>query len=60
MPEKSIMILIDGTGWKTGAINWLKNAVKEKKYTTEENRDKEIFVFSLTEFFTWANLTFNK
>ncbi len=60
MPEKSIMILIDGAGWKAGSIKWLKNAVKEKKYTTDENRDKEIFVFSLTEFFTWANKTFNK
>ena len=60
MPEKSIMILIDGGGWKTGAIKWLKDAVQQKKYTTEENDDKKIFVFSLTEFFTWANKTFNK
>ncbi|MFV0392403.1 MAG: PD-(D/E)XK nuclease superfamily protein [Paludibacteraceae bacterium] len=60
MPEKSIMILIDGAGWKRGAIKWLKDAVKEKKYTTEENKDKEILVFSLTDFFTWANKTFNK
>jgi hypothetical protein len=60
MPEKSIMILIDGGGWKTGAIKWLKDAVQQKKYTTEENNDKKIFVFSLTEFFTWANKTFNK
>lgn len=60
MPEKSILILIDGEGWKDGAIKWLKDAVKEKKYTTDENRNKEILVFSLTEFFTWANMTFNK
>lgn len=60
MPEKSIMILIDGSGWKSGAIKWLKDAVKEKKYTTEENKDKEILVFSLADFFTWANKTFNK
>lgn len=60
MPEKSIMILIDGAGWKSGAIKWLKDAVNMKKYTTEENRDKDILVFSLTDFFTWANKTFNK
>lgn len=60
MPENSIMILIDGAGWKAGAIKWLKDAVKQKKYTTEETKNKEIFVFSLTEFFTWANKTFNK
>ncbi|HOF99133.1 MAG TPA: hypothetical protein PLD44_07095, partial [Paludibacteraceae bacterium] len=33
MPEETIMILIDGSGWKTGAIKWLKDAVKQKKYT---------------------------
>jgi hypothetical protein len=60
MPEKNIMILIDGSGWKAGAIKWLKEAVREKKYTTAANNDKEIYVFNLTEFFTWANTTFNK
>lgn len=60
MPENSIMILIDGAGWKAGAIKWLKDAVKQKKYTTEETKNKNIMVFSLTEFFTWANKTFNK
>lgn len=60
MPEKNIIILIDGTGWKPGALKWLKDAVKEKKYTTEANKDKVIQVFNLTEFFTWANVMFNK
>ena len=60
MPEKDIIILIDGDGWKNGAIQWLKNAVKEQKYTTENNNDKKILVFNLKEFFTWANKTFNK
>jgi hypothetical protein len=60
MPENSIMILIDGAGWKAGAIQWLKDAVTQKKYTTEETKNKNIMVFSLTEFFTWGNRTFNK
>ncbi|MCX7929007.1 MAG: 4-diphosphocytidyl-2C-methyl-D-erythritol kinase [Patescibacteria group bacterium] len=60
MPENLIMILIDGAGWKSGAIKWLKDAVIQKKYTTEETKNKEILVFSLAEFFTWANKTFNK
>jgi hypothetical protein len=60
MPENSIMILIDGDGWKAGAIKWLKDAVNNKKYTNEHNRNKNILVFNLTEFFTWANTTFNK
>ncbi len=60
MPENSIMILIDGAGWKAGAIKWLKDAVKQKKYTTEQTKQKNIMIFTLTEFFTWANQTFNK
>jgi len=58
MPESTIMILIDGDGWKQGAIKWLKDAVEQKKYTTEELRNKKIMVFNLKEFFTWANNTF--
>lgn len=42
MPEREIMILIDGAGWKEGAINWLKFAVQQKKYTTKKNEDKII------------------
>lgn len=57
MPENMIMILIDGKGWKEGAIEWLKDSVKNKKYV-QESHQKEILVFSLTEFFTWANKTF--
>jgi hypothetical protein len=60
MPENSIMILIDGAGWKAGAIKWLRDAIKQKKYTTETNMQKNIMIFNLTEFFTWANKTFNK
>ena len=55
MPEKHILIVIDGAGWKSGAIPWLKNAAASKKYITPENEDKKIEVLSLTEFMTWAN-----
>lgn len=58
MPEQNIMILIDGTGWKAGAIKWLKKAVEEKKYTAADNRQKNIQVLSLGEFLTWANQIF--
>ena len=60
MPEKDIMILIDGDGFKPGAKTWLKNAIEQKLYTSEENCDINIRVFSLTEFFTWANNTFQE
>ncbi len=58
MPENDVMILIDGEGFKAGAKTWLRKAVKEKLYTTESSKSKNIMVFSLSEFFTWANKTF--
>ncbi|MDR2633766.1 MAG: 4-diphosphocytidyl-2C-methyl-D-erythritol kinase [Treponema sp.] len=58
MPEKQVVIIVDGDGARSGAVSWLKDAVRDKKYTTESNQDKEIRVFSLTEFIQWANKTF--
>ena len=60
MPEKSIMILIDGPGWKAGAIKWLKDAIRNTAYMNNEKNKKDILVLSLSEFFAWANNTFNK
>jgi hypothetical protein len=60
MPEQSILILIDGPGWKPGSIKWLREAVNQKKYTTGVNNEKKILVFNLSEFFAWANTTFNR
>lgn len=60
MPEDWIIIIIDGTGWKLGAIEWLKTAIKEKRYTNETNRHKTIKVMSLADFLTWSNQTFKK
>jgi len=58
MPESHIIIVIDGEGWKKGAVEWLKTAVAKKKYMTVKNADKMIQVFNLQEFITWANRTF--
>jgi len=58
MPEKEIIIIIDGGGAKAGSVVWLKDAVKSKKYTAEHNNDKVIHVFSLSEFIQWANIRF--
>ncbi len=57
MPEKHILIIIDGKGWKTGAIPWLKEAAAHRKYTSTVNADKKIEILSLTEFMAWANIT---
>ncbi len=59
MPENHIIIIIDGEGWKKGAVEWLRNAALTKKYTNPENFDKRIEVFSLSSFLTWANNTFH-
>lgn len=55
MPEENILILIDGDGWKSGSLTWLKNAVKNALYTTDLSKQKNIQVFHLKEFMTWAN-----
>ncbi|MEM7184029.1 MAG: PD-(D/E)XK nuclease superfamily protein [Spirochaetota bacterium] len=58
MPEEHVIVLIDGDGFKEGAIRWLKQAVAEQKYITQENQNKLIQVFDLKGFITWANNTF--
>ncbi|WP_029409769.1 PD-(D/E)XK nuclease superfamily protein [Treponema pedis] len=58
MPEKEIVIIIDGGGAKAGSIEWLKNTIQTKKYTSDINNDKTIHVFNLTEFIQWANKRF--
>ena len=55
MPEKHIVVVIDGKGWKTGAIPWLKEAAANRKYTNASNANKKIEILSLTEFMAWAN-----
>lgn len=57
MPEKDILLIIDGDGWKKGAIEWLENAVKSRKYM-KFGAEKNILVLDLKKFFTWANKTF--
>ena len=58
MPETEIVIIVDGGGARQGAIAWLKEVGKSKKYTSEHNRNKIIHIFSLSEFIQWANIQF--
>ena len=58
MPQKDIIILIDGEGFKDGAKRWIRKAAKKLPYANGERKDKNIMVFSLSEFMTWANNTF--
>ena len=55
MPETDIIIIAGGGGMKPGAIPWLKDAVSQQKYVSSETPKKNIQVFSIEEFMTWAN-----
>ena len=48
MPEREIFLLVDGNGYKSGALAWLKKAAAEQSVKT-------IHVFNLVEFLIWAN-----
>lgn len=48
MPEREIILLIDGNGYKPGALAWLKQAAGSQ-------HEKSIRVFNLAEFLIWAN-----
>ena len=52
MMEKEVMIIIDGRGWKDGAIPWLKDAVSKSE------QKERIKIFSLAEFLAWGNKSF--
>ncbi len=54
MPEPTVVILIDGKGYKDGALAWLKRAAAASAASGE----KDIRVFDMAEFVIWANSTF--
>lgn len=58
MPEKHIVIIVDGGGAKEGAVRWLKNASHNRIYADEKSSSKNIEVMDLSGFLRWANLTF--
>lgn len=58
MPERHVIIVIDGDGWRPQALGWLRHAAAAKAYTTPANDAKTVQVLSLAEFITWANGTF--
>ncbi len=57
MPESTIIIIVDGGGYKTGALQWLKEVSEDNTYV-KNSEHKDIKVFSLAEFMVWANRTF--
>lgn len=57
MPETDIIIIAGGGGMKPGAIPWLKDAVRQKKYVLPGMPEKNIQVLSIEEFLSWSNKT---
>lgn len=49
MPEAHVVIVIDGGGWRDGALAWLRTAAKTPP------PGKRIDVFDLQQFLAWAN-----
>ncbi|MCA9994398.1 MAG: hypothetical protein KDE56_01545 [Anaerolineales bacterium] len=58
MPEKEIIIIVDGGGAKPGAVQWLRQTSHANRYRNPNTLGKQISVMNLTEFLAWANKTF--
>ena len=58
IPENEVIILIDGKGFREGAITWLKNVAEQRKYMPCDKQNKNISIMNSTEFLTWCNETF--
>jgi hypothetical protein len=58
VPENDVIILIDGNGFRDGAISWLKNIAEQRKYIPVEKQDKNILIMNSTDFLTWCNNKF--
>jgi hypothetical protein len=56
MPERDIIIVVDGGGAKQGSVEWLRQAAKSRRYI-QTDAEKNILVMNLTEFLVWANRT---
>lgn len=57
IPEKDILIIIDGAGAKKGSLQWLKEACKNKLFI-DDDKCKNIQIMSTMEFIAWVNETF--
>jgi hypothetical protein len=56
MPENEIVIILDGGGAKEHAVNWLRQAARDRLFL-EHHPDKKIHVLTLSEFLIWGNTT---
>lgn len=56
-PEKEIIFVVDGGGYKPGAREWLKNRIDEN-WLDYKAKGKDIKLMNISEFMNWFNHTF--
>ena len=56
-PEKEIIFIVDGEGYKPGARKWLETSIKNN-WLNFKKRGKGIKLMTITEFMNWFNHEF--
>lgn len=60
-PGRHVIIIIDGDGWRDGALQWLRAAVKDRRWAVFANYpDKRVDVMTIAEFQEWLETHFVK
>ena len=57
-PEKEIIFVIDGGGYKPGALKWLKKSIENNWLDFKQN-GKDIKLMNIAEFINWFNHEFS-
>jgi len=53
-PEKHVIVVVGGSGWRKGAVEWLRNVAARKAYTTVQSATKIVEIMTLNVFKAWA------
>lgn len=53
-PEKEVIFVLDGDGWKTGARQWLKDRIDDN-WMDYRDQGKMIRMMTIAEFMDWFN-----
>lgn len=56
-PEKEVILIVDGNGYKPGARQWLQDKIDENWLNYKE-RGKNIKLFTISQFLQWFNKEF--
>lgn len=57
-PEREIIFVVDGNGYKPGARKWLEDRVSENWLDYQQQQHKSIKVMKINEFVAWFNKEF--